>query len=201
MVARQKARRLLLFQPVLFFGRRRFGFIIHGCVPFGVAMLRSTRVTYQSSSSSQIVLPRVELPERTRSVEIVDLVVEHQREKLVLEPVGDQLVALTRGADEMVREVLLVSTFDGRLIGQLLEFARLANVVGTHAIEDEISLVGHFDHVIFARVSQQTSFVDELDERETSVFLDERRGECARTVEREGDVPGGNSATPESTGA
>ena len=107
-------------------------------------------------------------------IEPAALLIGDQVQNLVPQLDGVVMVAFARGRDQMLADDLLFASLERRLRRDLLELGVFLNIIGTHAIQNEIGLVGHAHNMILAGMRQQAAFVDELDERETGVFLQRR---------------------------
>jgi hypothetical protein len=106
-------------------------------------------------------------------------------------PAGDDIVPASSSRDQVVAHLLLLPSVNLRLSALRLlkqtpirkysshsntrknyfKIRVLEHVVGAHAVEDELGLVGHAHNVVLHGVRQQPPFVDQLDEGEPSVLL------------------------------
>ncbi len=84
---------------------------------------------------------------------------------------GQHSVPPPGGRDQVIAHLLLVWPVDEVAFAAGLELGVLKDVVGSHAIEYELGLVGHPDDVVLHRVTQKTTLVDQLDEGEAGVLL------------------------------
>ncbi len=104
-------------------------------------------------------------------LEPATLLIRDQIQDLVSQPDREVVVALPRRRDQMLADHLLLAPLQRRLSAGLLVLGVLFDVISAHAVEDEVSLVGHAHNVILAGMGEQATLVDELDEREAGVLL------------------------------
>ena len=57
------------------------------------------------------------------------------------------------------------------LTAHLLEIGMLLDVLGSHAIQNKVGLIGHAHNVVLAGVRQQSALVDQLNERQARMLL------------------------------